>query len=152
MRRTILLLVVMVLALAFVPLGASADDVYHSEHIVLMPVGSQPLRSGFVENIHANGPIVFAQERYVLNGASPLTTYQVALNIWVGDTTCAGAPSVVLPTTSFSTNVAGNGVGRARFSPSDAAGLRGLTLGIVWTLSSGGTVAYRTACTDVTLD
>jgi hypothetical protein len=152
MRRTILFLVVMVLALAFVPLGASADGIYHSEHIALMPAGSQPLRSGFVENIHANGPVVFAQERYVLNGASPLTTYQVALSIWVGDTACTGAPSVVLPTTSFSTNVAGNGVGRARFSPSDADGLHGLTIGIVWTLSSGGTVAYQTACTDVTLD
>jgi len=80
MRRTILLLVVVLLALLFVPVTASADGVYHSEHIALTPVGTQPLRTGFVENIHANGPVVFAMERYVLNGASPETNYQVALN------------------------------------------------------------------------
>ena len=131
---------------------ASADGVYHSEHIALTPVGTQPLRTGFVENIHANGPVVFAQERYVLNGASPGTTYQVALNIWVSNLACTGTPNAVLDTASFTTNVAGNGVGHARFSPTDAAPLRGRTLGIIWTLSIGTTVAYHTACTEVTLD
>lgn len=152
MRRAILLLVVVLLALVFVPVTASADGVYHSEHIALTPVGTQPLRTGFVENIHANGPVVFAMERYVLNGASPETTYQVALNIWVGNLTCTGAPTAVLETASFTTNVAGNGVGHARFSPADADGLHGLTIGIIWTLSIGTTVAYHTACTEVTLD
>ena len=152
MRRTILLLVGVLLAVLFVPEMASADGVYHSEHIALTPVGTQPLRTGFVENIHANGPVVFAQERYVLNGASPGTTYQVALNIWVGNLACTGTPNPVLETASFTTNVAGNGVGHARFSPTDAAPLRGLTLGIIWTLSSGGSITYQTACTDVTLD
>ena len=152
MRRTIPLLVVILLALLFVPVMASADGVYHSEHIALTPVGTQPLRTGFVENIHANGPVVFAMERYVLNGASPGTTYQVALNIWVGNLACTGTPNPVLETASFTTNVAGNGVGHARFSPSDADGLHGLTIGIIWTLSVSGTVAYHTACTEVTLD
>ncbi len=152
MRRMVLFLVVVLLALAWAPSGASADAVYHSEHIALAPVGGQPLRSGFVENIHANGPVVYAMERYVLNGASPMTTYDVALNIWIGDTTCSGSAGLVLPSVSFTTNVAGNGVGMVRFSPEDANGLRGLTLGIVWTLSSGGTVAYMTSCTAVTLD
>jgi hypothetical protein len=49
-------------------------------------------------------------------------------------------------------HVAGNGLGMVRFSPADADGLHGLTLGIVWTLSTGGTIAYQTACTVVTLD
>jgi hypothetical protein len=153
MRRMILLAVIAVLAvMVFVPVTASADGVYHSEHIALTPVGNQPLRTGFVENIHANGPVVFAMERYVLNGASPGTTYQVALNIWVGNPACTGTPTAVLETASFTTNVSGNGVGHARFSPSDAEGLHGLTIGVIWTLSIGTTVAYHTACTDVILD
>jgi hypothetical protein len=56
--------------------GASAwgDAVYRSRHIALRPVGSAPLRSGFVENIHANGPTVYAMERYALVGAAPAAT------------------------------------------------------------------------------
>jgi len=51
---------------------ALADAVYQSSHIALLPTGTTPLRSGFVENIHANGPNVFAREIYVLNGAQPI--------------------------------------------------------------------------------
>jgi hypothetical protein len=47
------------------------DAVYHSQHIALRPVGSAPLRSGFVENIHTNGPTVYAMQRYALVGAVP---------------------------------------------------------------------------------
>ena len=49
--------------------SAAADAVYHSEHMRLSPVGGAPLKSGFVQNIHPNGPNVYARERYVLNGA-----------------------------------------------------------------------------------
>ncbi len=45
---------------------AAADAVYHSQHIALNPIGGAPLRSGFVENIHADGPQVYAHELYVL--------------------------------------------------------------------------------------
>lgn len=131
--------------------AASADRVYHSEHLRLMPVGDQPLRSGFVENIHASGPVVFALERYVLNGAEPNTTYDVRLDIWMGGA-CDGDPAMTLPSASFTTNDAGNAVGMVRFSPEDAAGLRGQLLGIVWRLETGGTTAYATACSDVQLD
>lgn len=153
MRRTILVIVVVPMLVAVLaPSIAIADQVYPSEHIPLTPVGDEPLRSGFVENIHANGPVVFAMERYVVNGASADTTYDVMLRIWIEDTGCTGEPGLVLPSVSFSTNTAGNGVGMVRFSPEDAAGLRDSTLGIVWTLSLGGSVAYTTACEDVTLD
>lgn len=153
MRRTILVIaVVPMLVAVLTPARAVADRVYPSEHIPLMPVGDEPLRSGFVENIHANGPVVFAMERYVVNGASADTTYDVMLHIWVEDTSCTGEPDLVLPSVSFSTNSAGNGVGRIRFSPEDASGLRDTTLGIVWMLSTGGSVAYTTGCEDVTLD
>jgi hypothetical protein len=95
---------------------------------------------------------VFANERYVLVGASPGTTYDVALRLWVGDPTCTGDPMAVLPTASFTTNVAGNGVGRVALPPSAADGLHGATLGIVWVLSTGGVPAYASSCVDVVLD
>ena len=47
---------------------AVADSVYHSGHYNLTAVNAAPLRSGFVENIHANGPNVYAHEQYVLTG------------------------------------------------------------------------------------
>ena len=52
-----------------------------------------PLRSMFVENIHANGPNVFAHEQYVVNGAEPNTTYDVVLTISIGDPTCTNPSS-----------------------------------------------------------
>src|SRR4029453_3553390 len=47
---------------------ADCDSNYPPAHIALAPVGSAPLTSGFVENIHANGPNVYAHEIYQLNG------------------------------------------------------------------------------------
>ncbi len=59
-------------ALALGLLGAGgtalADQVYHTQQIALAPVGGAPLRTGFVVNVHADGPRVFALERYALNG------------------------------------------------------------------------------------
>ena len=132
--------------------AARADQVYHSQHIALQAVGHEPLRSGFVENIHANGPTIFAHEIYVLNGAGPATTYQVTLNIFVGDPACAGSAGAVITTASIITNAAGNGRADAVFAPSDAAALRHATHGVIWTLSDGSVVKYRTGCQAVTLD
>ena len=47
---------------ALLPPAAAADSVYHSEHLRLTPVAGAPLRSGFVENIKAEGPRVYAHE------------------------------------------------------------------------------------------
>jgi hypothetical protein len=132
--------------------AARADQVYHSQHIALQAVGHEPLRSGFVENIHANGPTIFAHEIYVLNGAEPATTYQVTLNVFVGDPTCAGSAGVVIPTATITTNTAGNGRADAVFTPSDAAALRHATHGVIWTVSDGSVVEYSTGCQVVTLD
>ena len=74
---------------------AAADRVYHSGHYDLAALDAAPLRNGFVENIHANGPTVYAHEQYVLNGATPNTTYQVVLMVFPGDTTCSGTPASV---------------------------------------------------------
>jgi hypothetical protein len=149
MNRVLVFLAAVLGALVLAPLGG-ADAVYHSQHIALTPVGSAPLHSGFVENVHPNGPQVFAHEIYVLNGAAA-GSYQVTL--WIsGDTTaCAGASPV--PTATLTTNDRGNGVADAVIRPAliDAAGLHGATLGIYWTVV-GATASYRTACSVVHLD
>ena len=138
-------------ALALAP-AALADAVYHSSHISLTPVGSAPLRSGFVENIHANGPNVFAHEQYVLNGAMPNTTYTVAIHLsGAADTMCA-APFLNLDTATFRTNPAGNASTFHVFAPSDVGPLHGATIHAYWTVSAGGTVAYRTTCQTIQLD
>jgi hypothetical protein len=131
---------------------AVADSVYHSTHYNLTAVNGAPLRSGVVENIHANGPIVYAHEQYVLNGAVPNTTYHVVLMIFPGDTTCSGTPAVSIPTASIATNGAGNGVVYHVFTPADADGLHGATVGGLWTVSAGSSPDYQTGCATIVLD
>jgi hypothetical protein len=140
------------MAAALVPVVA-ADQVYHSEHLVLSPVDNAPLRSGFVENSHANGPQIGAVERYVLNGASPNTSYQVTLQVYAFDPGCdGGADPLPIPTSVIQTNVSGNGSAKAVFVPEDSAGFQG-DHGIRWEVSVvGGSVAYETICTTVTID
>jgi hypothetical protein len=131
---------------------ASADAVYHAQHISLTPVGGEPLRNGFVQNIHTNGPVVYAHEQYVVNGAAADASLQVTLLIWATNTECSGDPALVLPTAVVATNAAGNGTAKAVFTPTDADGLRGQTVSIRWELSEDDTVMYATHCEVVTLD
>ena len=132
---------------------ARADQGYHSHHLALHPVGEEPLRSGFVENIHAEGPVLFAHEIYVLNGAEPATAYQVTLNIFPFNPTCAGPAGLVLPTAAITTNAAGNGTGDAVFHPSDVPpNLRHATHGVIWTVSDSSGTEFSTGCQVVTLD
>src|SRR4029453_16622075 len=70
--RTLLCLIAMLVALPVTT--ANADAVYPSQHIPLHPIGTAPLRTGFVENIHANGPNVYAHEGYAVAGAAPRPT------------------------------------------------------------------------------
>ena len=130
---------------------AFADSVYHSSHYNLTAVNAAPLRSGFVENIHPNGPNVYAHEQYVLNGATPDTTYQVVLMIFPGDTTCSSMP-ISIPTATIHTNAAGNGVADHVFTPADAGGLRGMTVGGMWTISADSSPDYQTGCETIVLD
>jgi hypothetical protein len=139
-------------ALAVVP-SAQADSVYHSQHLALTPVGDAPLRSGFVENIHANGPQVFAHEVYALNGATPRTDYDVTLLLYPLDPTCSGSP-IAVPEITLTTNAAGDAVGVNTFDVAtvDAFGIRHATHGIVWEVVGSNGDTYVTACSAVTLD
>ena len=139
-------------AVTFLHAGpASADGVYRSSHIALNPVGGAALRKGFVENIHANGPIVYAHEQYVLNGAAANTTYHVVLMVFPGDPTCSSSP-LLIPVATVQTNAAGNGTGNHVFTPADADGLRGTTVGGMWTVSAGDSPDYETGCETIVLD
>ena len=151
MRRFMLVLALSTVLVTALALPAAADATYHSGHIPFAPLGAAQLRSGFVENIHANGPNVFAHEQYVVNGAEPNTTYDVVLTISIGDPTCT-SPSFAMTTATVTTNAAGNGTADHVFTPADAAGLRGLLLGGMWQLVKGGSPVYATACEAVQLD
>ena len=131
---------------------AGADSAYHTGHIAFSPVREAPLSSGFVQNIHANGPNVYAHEIYMLNGAEPNTAYQIALSIWTSNTSCSGAPTLQLATGALETNRAGNGRTDVVFTPAAAGGLRGLTVSASWTIWNGTTATYGTGCEVVSLD
>ena len=138
--------------MAFSAGPAFADGTYHSSHYDLNAVGGARLRSGFVQNIHANGPNVYAHEQYVLNGAKPKTTYQVVLNIFPGDLTCSSAAAASIPVATIQTNAAGNGAANHVFIPTDADGLHGTTVGGIWTVSAGASPDYQTGCKTLVLD
>ena len=133
-----------------------ADQVYHSERLPFSltgdgaAAGHPALRSGHVINIHPNGPVNGALERYMVNGASPNTDYDVVLEAFGGG--CGGGSLFVLTTTTLETNQKGNAHGQGFFSPADLAPLSGATVGAQWTLVAGGVGAYQTACTTVVID
>jgi hypothetical protein len=140
-------------ALVLVP-AAFADAVFHSTHAELSPVGGAPLRSGFVEIIHIDGPINAAHDNYVLNGASPNASYTVTLHISTdADATCS-APFVVAPVATLDTNGSGNGKVDAVFPPAliDALGIHNSTVHVYFTLGAGGGVSYTTSCLTSQLD
>jgi hypothetical protein len=150
--RSAFVVAIVAAALAFAP-AAYADAVYHSEHLSLTPVAGAPLRSGFVENIHANGPTVYAHEVYALNGARPGTAYDVTLLLYPLDPSCSGS-AVAIPEITLTTNRAGNAVGVNTFDVAtvDSFGIRHATHGISWRVVGADGSTYVTRCTSVTLD
>jgi hypothetical protein len=137
-------------AVALMPTVAAADRVYHSEHLRFAPVGDAPLRSGFVQNIKAEGPVIYAHEIFVLNGARPNTTYRIWRDFFFRNTSCAGAPVPDDPIARLLTNGSGNARGKVVVRPSQ------ITIdgehGVRWTVRDGDNVVYQTRCTTVTLD
>jgi hypothetical protein len=153
LKRAAVAVVLGVLMATALVTAVAADQVYHSEHLVLSPVEDAPLRTGFVENSHTNGPQIAAVERYVLNGASPNTSYQVTLQVYAFDPGCdGGGDPLAIPTAVIQTNVSGNGSAKQVFVPADSAGFEGVH-GIRWEVSVvGGSLAYETTCATVTID
>jgi len=146
LRKILVFIAIAVLTAAFAG-TAAGDRVYQTERLELIGVGGAP-GGGMVVNIHPNGPSVYAHEIYTLQRAVP-GTYQVFLNLFLTSLNCTSL-SVALPTATLTTNAIGNGSADAKFTPEDAAGLRGMTFSISWTVA--GPATYVTACTIVTLD
>ena len=137
---------------ALLPTVASADRVYHSEHLRLTPMNGAPLRSGFVENIKAEGPMVYAHEIFHLNGALARTTYTVTRNFYFLDPDCDGQLVFRSDVAELRTNVSGNARGDVFVRPAEVAGFEGVH-GVRWTVrGAAGAVVYQTRCTAVTLD
>ncbi len=151
-RRRGLALIGSVVALAtFAPLAAG-DAVYHTEHLALKPVGDAPLRSGFVQNIKANGPEIYAHELYVLNGAVASASYTATRRFFFQDPECDGNLVFSSDLATLKTDPAGNARADLFVTPAEAAGLAGVH-GVIWTVKdSAGVVRYATTCTAVTLD
>jgi hypothetical protein len=130
---------------------AAADQYFHTSHATLSPIGDASLQSGFVNDIHTNGATISAQERYVLVGAEPNTTYTVSLNIYTNATCTTLVRSV--QTATFTTNAAGNGEAEHTFfqtgpwPPTTPPTLR--TVYIQWVFSTEGVPQYETGCIPV---
>jgi hypothetical protein len=137
---------------ALLPPVAAADRVYHSEHLRFAPVGDAQLRSGFVQNIKAEGPRIYAHEIFVLNGARARTTYTVTRSFFVFDPECDGQVVFDSPVATLRTNASGNARGDVFVTPAEVEGFEGVH-GVMWTVEdAGGTPVYQTRCTAVTLD
>jgi hypothetical protein len=152
MKRLLHLTASALVVAALAPSTASADRVYHSEHLNFTSVGGAPLRSGFVQNIKAEGPRVYAHEIFVLNGARARTVYTVTRRFFVGAPKCGGGFVFSSDVATLTTNTSGNGRADVFIRPADVAGFEGRH-GVMWTVRpAGGAIAYRTSCTAVTLD
>jgi hypothetical protein len=150
-RRFLVAGALALLALPVLATTASADQVFHTLHADVVPVGSAPLHVGFVNDVHTNGVQNAAHERYVLNGALPGTTFQVTIHLFLFDPTCSTAP-LAIPTATLQTNGSGNGEAKAEFPAGPPSPLAGFTHGILWQFSIGSTVVYQTGCYPVTTD
>jgi len=150
LRRNALGAVVLAfVALPVVASTATADQFFHTSHADLTPIGSAPLQSGFVNDIHTNGVTIAAEERYQLNGAMPDTTYSVALHISFVDPTCT-VVNAVRTTATFTTNESGNGeAGFTFYQASQPPPPNPRTIYIRWVVSSGGVPQYQTECVRV---
>jgi hypothetical protein len=146
-----LIIVAALVSVPFLAATAAADKVFHTLHADLQAVNGAPLKSGFVNDVHTNGVVNGAVEIYQLNGARPNTTYQVSILLYPGDPTCSSTP-LVFPTSTVTTNTAGNGTGRFKFPAAPPGPLSGIQSGIAWIFTGPNGVDYRTGCNLLTLD
>lgn len=159
-RRRIGALVALAATAAAVPAASvSADATYHTYHAPLTVIGDEPLKTGFVNNIHAEGPKVYAMEYYHLVQARPNTTYTAVIYLHPGDPTCTG-PALDfgflggILSAEITTNAAGNGHGASpKFTPEDVAPLRGVEHGVNWVIVDESlTPVFESGCSPDFLD
>jgi len=157
MRRLLTLATACFASLLLTTTNALADQTFHSTRLSLVPVTNDPLRHGFVVDIHANGPVNYAIEEYHLSGATPNTTYAIEYMITgapFGTSVC-GPGAVPFPNgATVTTDANGNGGSQLKIPPSfvTGLGLHNTVLGLTWVFLDGGRPAYQTSCISVGLD
>jgi len=142
-RRILYLAAVSAAAFFALATAALADQAFHTLNAPLSAVGGAPLKSGWIADIHANGPIIGAHEEYHLNGGSPNTTYQVVIQFYPGVTGCPGT-AVPLPTAQLTTNAAGNGNADWVFPGGPPGPVTQNSA--IWQLVGPNGIAYQTDC------
>lgn len=79
MKRILTLVSVLtVIGMLIIPSGVTlADQAYHTERLPFqsLSLSNYPLKHGFMNNIHMNGPNNFEKKEFQLNGAKPNTTF-----------------------------------------------------------------------------
>jgi hypothetical protein len=148
-RRTLALVVAGMAVTFALATGALADQTFHTLNTPLHSVNGEPLRQGWVADIHANGPIIGAHEEYHVAGATPDTTYQVVIVFYANNTACSGTHGL-FPTATLTTNGAGNANGTFTFPGGPPAPVTNNSA--VWELVGPDGVAYATDCEPVIID
>ena len=132
---------------------ALADKAYHTERLTFEAVGDDPeIRAGQVINAHSNGPIRYAREEYVINGALANATYEVHILVFFGGE-CTDDSDLDLITAELQTGANGQGHAYHVFVPADVEPFNPpLTVNARWVLVRDGDVQYQTECTVINLD
>lgn len=158
-KRNVVASVVAGVALtASLPTAALADKAYPTQQYPVTAVAGAPLDRGTVINIHANGPVIYGQERYTLVGAEPSKTYRVHLMLFadplvLDSDTCSMPALPPLDTGDLRTNRVGNGNAKATFTVEEIPPLAAETrLTGRWTFSDAEGVVYSTGCHVIVLD
>ena len=143
LRRVSIIVTIAILATGG---AAAADGVYHSERLSFGG-GADPAFHGQVVNIHPNGPVNGALERYQVVRAEPSTDYEVWIQF------CEeGAFTDFTQTAVLNTDLRSNGHTSAGFSAADLVPFSGATVMIRWVLRVDAADVYATPCTTVTID
>lgn len=118
----------------------------------LRPVGRVPLRAGLVQGVRAPVPTVYAQLRYLLEGALPDAELVVTLLVHPFDPTGTNSP---LPFSAVALRTDAAGSGRAEVSvrrEEVPLSVRGAEHGVRWQVTRGDELVYRSECAALTLD
>lgn len=130
---------------------AQADQGFHTTRYPLSSVADGSVH-GWVIDIHAQGPRIYAQERYLLHDVEPQQTYVMNLYAY-SDPDCGDLVVAVPGTATMTTNTAGNARSGTTFVPAAVEGLPRTTYYLRWQVTdASAAVVHETACVPVSLD
>jgi hypothetical protein len=157
--RSLRLVPILLVAMAVMAGPVVADQTEHTTRLALSvttagtAAGHPELKAGHVLNTHTNGPVNFAIEDYMINGAKPDTAYAIVSLLFAGS--CSGPLAFPFANGAvLTTDAQGDAHGQAKIPPAEvtAFGLHNTDWGITWTLVADNVTAYTTPCTQVHID